>query len=358
MTPLGVRLFQERLRIQHISGAPLRRVLDVVSWLTAVQSQDYAGAKWSIGQRLRNGTDAEIDQAFNSGSILRTHILRPTWHFVAPADIRWMLQVTAPHVIALNGYQYRKLELDASVFARTRKIITQALQGEKHLTRAELAVILREAGIVARNERLAAIVMQAELEGLVCSGALRGKQHTYALLEERVPPAPPLTADEALAELTHRFFLGHAPATLKQFIWWSGLSTAKAKAGLALVRSQLLEELIDGDSWFRTTRTKPMSPGMTAYLLPEYDEVLVGTRDMPLPDLPRSKHVRTWRDVFLRPLVIEGRRAGTWKRTFEKGAAQLELNLFASLSRAQMAAVQKVAERFGRFLELPVSIAR
>lgn len=353
---LTVDLWRQRLRNQHVAGPPLANPGDVVRLLGAVQSQDYSGAKWSVGQRVRNGTDAGLDAAFNSGRILRTHILRPTWHFVTPADIRWMLRLTAPHVLALNAYQYRELELDVAVFERSHALFAKALSGGIQLTRAELGGVLKQGGIVAATRRLAYIMMHAELSGLVCSGAPRGKQHTYALLEERVPPAPAMSRDEALAELTRRFFAGHAPATLQHYVWWSGLSVASAKAGVAMLGADLPGTVLDGNTWYgvRTPPPKPL-PG-AVHLLPEYDEALVGSAALAVPDLPRARRRGAWRDDWSRPVLVGGRRAGTWRRTVTARAVVLETNLFASLDRAQLKALDAAAQRYGRFLGLPVRV--
>src|SRR5262245_11522432 len=130
-------IVQQRLSNQHLAGNPLKTVAEVVGWLGAVQAQDYAGAKWAVGQRVQGAMDATIDQAFNAGTILRTHIMRPTWHFVTPADIRWLLELTAPRVNQVNATMYRKLELDETLFARSHKAIAGALEGEQFLTRIE-----------------------------------------------------------------------------------------------------------------------------------------------------------------------------------------------------------------------------
>ncbi|MGH7629908.1 MAG: winged helix DNA-binding domain-containing protein [Gemmatimonadales bacterium] len=324
--------------------------------LGAAQSQDYLGAKWSIGQRVRNGTDAGLDEAFAAGRILRTHILRPTWHFVTPADIRWMLRLTAPHVLALNGYQHRELELDEAVFERSHALFARALSGGIQLTRAELSGVLRQGGIVAAARRLAYIMMHAELSGLVCSGALKGKQHTYALLEERVPPSPAMSRDAALAELTRRFFAGHAPATLQHYVWWSGLSVASAKAGVAMLGADLPGTLLDGNTWYGVGTRPPTPQPAAARLLPEYDEALVGSADLAVPDLPRARRRGAWRDDWSRPVLVGGRRAGTWRRTVTPRAVVLETNLFASLDRPQSKALDAAAERYGSFLGLPVRL--
>lgn len=325
--------------------------------LCAVQSQDYSGAKWSVGQRVRNGTDAMVEQAFTSGRILRTHVLRPTWHFVTPADIRWILELTAPHVHRLNAFMYRTLDLDQPLFRKAHAAIAKSLCDGKELTRTELATVLKKAGIVAGGPRLAYIVMHAELEGLVCSGAVRGKQHTYALLEDRAARAKRLQRDEALAELAHRFFTGHAPATLAHFIWWSGLPVKDARQGLAAARPRLTSELIGGAEWFGATRKAAPRAPLTAWLVPEYDEALVGSKDMAVPDLPRSAGPGSWKDEWYRPVLIGGRRAGTWRRTIAGRKAVLETNLFTSLSSAQSRALEVAVERYGRYLGMPAILA-
>jgi Winged helix DNA-binding domain len=200
----------QRLHNQRISSTTFATPAEVVGWLGAVQSQDYAGAKWAVAQRTHSLTDAALDQAFAEGSILRTHVLRPTWHFVTPADIRWMLALSAPRVHQLNSSMYRKCELDDATFARSNAALANALQGRKQLTRSELATALAHVGIHADGFRLSYLMMYAELEGLICSGGRRGKQFTYALLEERVPQAQHLDNDQALAELVTRYFCSMA----------------------------------------------------------------------------------------------------------------------------------------------------
>ena len=253
MTALDIA--QQRLHNQRLVGAPFARPDEVVRWLGAVQAQEYPGAAWGIAQRTSGLSQPAIDQAFADGTILRTHAMRPTWHFVTPADIRWILALTTPRVHALNASYYRKLELDGSVLARSATVLTNALQGGRHLTRSELTTALEQAGIIRPTDdrlRLTYLVMHAELEGLICSGAMRGKQHTYALLDERVPATRTLEREEALAELTRRYFSSHGPATIKDFAWWSGLSTSDVKVGLELNTSQLETARVDGQAyWFR-----------------------------------------------------------------------------------------------------------
>src|SRR5689334_13495129 len=131
-------ILQQRLHNQLLSQTKFTQPSQVVAWLGAVQSQDYAGAKWAISQRTNGLTDAEIEQCFTNGEILRTHVLRPTWHFVRPEDIRWMLALTAPRVLTLLAYLDRQLEVDKTLIKQTNKILAKALNGGKQSTRAEL----------------------------------------------------------------------------------------------------------------------------------------------------------------------------------------------------------------------------
>lgn len=209
---------RQRLRNQGIAGATFKKPGDVVEWLAAVQAQDYAGAKWALGLRLQDATDDDVEQAFAEGAILRTHLLRPTWHFVTPADIRWMLALTAPRAHAVNADMSRKLELDNALFKRSNAALARALHGGRQLTRDELRGVLQKAGIATDGGlRLGYLLMRAELDGMVCSGARRGKQFTYALLDERAPHAKTLGREEALAELAQRYFVSRGPATVQDF---------------------------------------------------------------------------------------------------------------------------------------------
>ena len=188
---LELTLHGHRLRNQHLAGRGLADPAAIVAWLGAVQSQDYAGAKWGLAQRGHGITDRAIDDAFDRGRILRTHMMRPTWHFVAPDDIRWIQSLTAPRVHAANGSMYRTLELDPKTLATSRRTMARALSKHDSLTRPELQTALRRAGIPAEGHRLAYLVMDAELEQVICSGPRRGKQFTYALLDRRAPAWPP-----------------------------------------------------------------------------------------------------------------------------------------------------------------------
>src|SRR5437868_6619308 len=237
---------RRRLYNQYLWGAPCDSPEHVVGWLGAMQSQEFAYAKWSVAQRSRGATNAAMAQALADGAILRTHVLRPTWHFVLPADVRWLLDLTAPRVNALSGYYYRQLGLDDAVFAQTNALFLKALKGGRQLTRTELAAILQRSGIVASGQRLAYILMRAELDAVIISGALRGKQQTYAAFDERVPRAKKVPRENALAELTRRYFVSRGPATLTDYLTWSSLTAAEGRIGLEMVQSRLEHIVVGG----------------------------------------------------------------------------------------------------------------
>ena len=348
-----------RLHNERLIGSPFEKPEDVVEWLGAVQAQDYAGAKWGIGQRVKNCLDADVDEAYARGKILRTHVMRPTWHFVMPADIRWMLELTAPRVNAAMASYNRKLELDDAIFKRSKAAFVKALEGGKHLTRKELAEVLQEAGIIAAGQRLAHIVMRAELDAVICSGALRGKQHTYMLLEDRALQAKSLTREDALTELTRRYFTSHGPALVRDFAWWSGLTMADAKVGIELAGSGLLREVIgDKTYWFApsTTPTKVKDP--TIHLLPNYDEYLIAYRDHSASLIaPTNMDSAALYDMLARHIVVlNGRVIGGWRGTNKKNEVHIETKLLTPLTGAQAEGVHTAAERYSRFLGLPVTV--
>ncbi len=354
MTNLDI--LHQRLHNQHIVGTPFEKPGDVVQWLGAVQAQDYLGAKWALGLRMQNATDNVIEQAFTEGSILRTHVMRPTWHFVTRADIRWMLALTSPRVKALLAYMDRRLELDDSLISRSNAVIAKALQGGKQLTREALGSALAEAGIVAEGQRLLHLVMYAELDAVVCSGPRLGKQFTYMLLDERAPQARILDRDEALAKLIRRYYMGHGPATVQDFAWWSGLTMADTKAGLEMVGSHLSHEVIEDQTyWFSELIRPAAEQSQAAFLLPTFDEFLVGFTGF--DKSRRGEREATKNGIFDPPIVIGGRVTGQWRRTLKKGTAIIELASFAPWTTAESEAISAAAQRYGEFVGMAVVLS-
>ena len=355
---MALDITRARLRNQCLSGGRLKRPEDVVRWLGAVQAQDYAGAKWALGLRMQRARDADIEAAFTDGRILRTHVMRPTWHFVAPEDIRWMLALTAPRVRAAMAPYNRRLELDANVFRRSQRAMVRALRGGRQLTRQELRVVLQRAGVHAEGvQRLALIVMQAELDAVICSGARRGKQFTYALLDERVPMVRARSRDDSLTELARRYFTSHGPAQLHDFAWWSGLSVADARAGLATVDSELTRETIDGRTYWFPLSVRTLTSPRTAYLLPLFDEYLIAYKDRSAALDPSQWTQVASRDPFAAPVVVSGQVVGGWKRIHKRDSVGIALTPFAPLHKRDVAAITDAARAYTRFLGVDLELS-
>ena len=339
-------LVSQRLQNQRLSAPDFRKAVDVVRWFGAVQSQDFEAAKWALALRMQSATNAAIEEAFNRGIILRTHVMRPTWHFVAREDIRWLLELTAAGVNVRCGSGYRMFELDEAVFKRSHKILERALKDGKHLTRAELRRKLNESGVAANDTvRMGHILIRAELDRVVCSGPRVGKQLTYALFDERVPATNTIDRDEALAKLTRLCFRSHGPATLQDFVWWSGLSTADAKRGLEVVGSSL-EKILIGEKIYWSLRSKeaPAPSAYTAHLLPVYDEYFVAYKDrQSVFGSQDGKSLSTW-DSLGPAIVINGVAAGTWNKK------SVEVKFTRALKKAERVAIAQATTRYAEFL--------
>jgi Winged helix DNA-binding domain len=347
-----------RLRNQRLSGGRLTHPQEVVRWLGAVQAQVYGDAKWALGLRLQRSRDAQIEAAFSKGSILRTHVMRPTWHFVAPADIRWMLALTAPRVSAAMAPYNRRLELDASVFRRSENAMVRALRGGRQLTRRELRSVLERAGVRADGvQRLAHIVMQAELDAVICSGPRRGKQFTYALLDERVPMSRARSRADSLVELARRYFTSRGPAQMHDFVWWSGLTVADARAGLASVEGELAQDKVDGRTYWFSSSVRTLRSAPVAYLLPLYDEYLIAYKDRRAAlDTSRWTHIPP-PDPFSAPIVLNGQVVGGWKRLQSGSSISIALTLFAPLGKREVSAITAAARAYAVFLDVDLDLS-
>lgn len=341
----------ERLRNHKLSSPDFEKPADVVRWYGAVQAQEFHAAKWALALRMPKTTNAAVEDAFNRGEILRTHLLRPTWHFVTPEDIRWLLQLTGPRVNARCSAVYRQYELDEPVLKRSNRALTNALKGGKQLTRVELKAALNRAGIFADDGvRFAHILLRAELDGVVCSGPRRGNRFTYALLEERVPPSKHLTGDEALAELTRRYFASHGPATLADFVWWSGLTTNDARRGIALLDRDL-ERIEIGEHVYWSSSVAPKrSRDLDAHLLPSYDEYNVAYKNRQVVfDQNSISQITTW-GALGPTVIIDGRITGIWKTTGNENSITITVTPSRPLRKLEKLAVAKAAERYADFL--------
>jgi hypothetical protein len=359
-TKVRIDLARERLRNQRLIGAPFPTAAAVVGWLGAVQAQDYAGAKWALGQRVKGGRDTDVEGLCQDGRILRTHVLRPTWHFVLPDDIRWMLALTGPRVRAVMAYYDRRLALDDGVYGRSQAVLARALAGGHARTRQELAGALAAAGIQASGQRLGLIMMRAEVDAVITSGPRRGKQFTYALLDERAPAGRKLGRDEALAELAGRYFASHGPALPQDFAWWSGLTVGDARRGIASASPRLASATLDGKTyWFAPgAARRPPRGGPVVHLLPNYDELVVAYSDhepVLAPGMPQRFEARP--EVVANHLIaVDGRLVGGWRRREAKGAVTVETMLAARLGASARAGLAAAAARFQAFLGVPVQV--
>jgi hypothetical protein len=356
-------ILRQRQLNHRLTRSEFRRPSDVVASLGAVQAQDYPAAKWALGLRAPALTDEDVESAFTDGRILRTHVLRPTWHFVAPADIRWMLALTGPRIDANNALYYRRLGLDGAVLARSRGILERALRDGTYLTRVEVGAALRRARINVQGQALAHLMMHAELGGLVCSGPRRDRQFTYALVEERAPRARKLTRDEALGELTRRYFSSHGPATLKDYVWWSGLTAGDARRGIEIAAQDLEKQVTDERTWWAAppaavVRTARLT--REAHLLPNYDEYLVAYRDRDAVAGPSrvGPGGPSGVDVFAHTLIIGGRVAGSWTRTHGRDSARVDVVTDRRLTVSDRRAISAAGDRYGRFMKQPVVCAQ
>lgn len=353
----GVRTGREtvlrrRLATQRLASAPLARASDAVRLLTCVQSQERDHAFFSLAMRSRAATYADVRAEHDHGAFLRTHILRPTWHFVAPEDLRWILALTSPRVERAMAARHRQLGLDDDrVMGRGLDLLGELLRDGHHLTRGEIGDAFAARGApVAAGQQLGHLLLVAELRGLLCSGPVKGVHHSYALVDLVVPPAPERDREEALVELVRRFFAGHGPAAVHDFTRWSSLTVADARRALAAIGDDLECVEVDGTPlWFDPTVPARTTAGHPAYLLPVYDEVVLTyprlgfpvAHDHPAPSPP---------DPFWARVLLEGVEVGLWKRTVRADVVEVELWLAPCVDGEGLAAVRGAAQRLADFL--------
>lgn len=349
----------QRLYNQYISRAAFEQPGDVVACLGALQGQDYLGALWAIGLRMRHATEAGIEQAIADKIIVRTWPMRGTLHFVAAADMRWLLKLMEPRAIASTAFRHRQLELDKATLTKSNSVLVRALEGGKQRTRPELAAALERAGISTGNYRMSHILHHASILRLICFGPRRGKQLTFTLFDEWVPADKEIERDEALAELARRYFTSHGPATLQDFIWWSGLMTADARDGLEMIKPQFIQEVFGGRAyWFREPAPVKKDAPSKAYLLPPFDEYTVAYKDRSaVLDPAYAKLMNTGYGIFKPVVVVDGQIVGIWKREFKKNLVAIEISLFNPLTKADQKRITVAADRYARFLGLPADIS-
>lgn len=346
-----------RLANQQIADAISTSPAAVVSRLLAIQAQDYRGALWSIGLRMPGSTSAQIEQAIADRSVVRTWPMRGTLHFVTAADVKWMLALLTPRVMKGSAGRMRQLEIDDSVLSRSRKAFVKALRDGSPLTRAAMYEVLERAKIPPANQRGIHILSRLSQEGLLCFGPHSGTQPTFALLDEWIPRSRSLRRDEALAELTSRYFRGHGPATIRDFAWWSGLTLGDARAGVATIVAELREDHVGSVAYLALRNTPNVSAATrrsarALYLLPGFDEYMLGYTDrgIALDPAHAQKIVPGNNGMFMPTIVARGRVIGTWRSVVSRRALTVTPLPFAPLSSRDVRAFAAAAKRYEEFL--------
>ncbi len=349
-------IVRQRLAAQRISRATLARPADVVATLGAVQAQDYLGALWAVGLRARGISEQDVERALADREIVRTWPMRGTLHFVAAADARWMTELLAARPAAAAAGRLRSYGIDEEVLKRARRALVRNLEGGRRRTRPDLYRVLERAKVRAAGERGLHVLWRLAQDCVLCFGPREGKQQTFVLFDEWLPGARRLPREEALAELAHRYFAGHGPATLADLAWWSGLKVADARLAIALAGRRIEERRVGGESmWLsRSSQAAPATPA-GAYILPAFDELLVGYADRSAAVDPADAHAWSDGGRLLRPtVVVRGRVVGTWKRRIERRELVFSPALLAPLRPSDAGAVERAVGRYARFLGLEV----
>ena len=349
MRPAELR--RRRLARQHLAGRGLATPAEVVRWLGAVQAQDLRGALWGIGQRTAGASEADLEQAIAGGALVRSWPMRRTLHLVAAGDLRWMLRHLASRALRGMAGRLRQLGLDAAELARAGRQLERALAGGRQLTRAEIYQRLARGGVATDEQRGIHIIASLAMEGLLCFGPLRGKQPTFVLLDEWVPPADVPGRDEALAALARRYLESHGPATAADLAWWAGLSLGEARAAIEAARPHV----VLGRDGYADAAAPPARARPAARLLPPWDEYTVAYRDRSAILEPAAAEVA--RGGIVAPVVVlDGRVAGTWRRRRTRREVEIAAELIAPPGAAHRRALAAAAARLGAFHGLPAAL--
>ena len=345
-----------RLSSQRIAATDFTSPKQLVAWMGAMQAQDYAMVKWAVGVRLQHATDANVESAIDKAEIIRTHLLRPTWHLVSADDIYWMLDLTAPQIKRGMKTRQNELGLTESVLSKSRKVIEKILRDGNSATREELIAALNKAGIATDENRASHIFVAAELESLICSGEVKGGKQTFSLLNERVPQIKRLGRDDALASLAKRYFSSHGPATADDFNWWSGLPASDARRALDMVKSEFSSAVVDAKTyWFAEVNVKQKE---SVFLLPAFDEFIISYRDRSAA-ITEENHKRavSSNGIFHPVAVVNGQVAGVWKRSFKKDKVLVDLKPFAGFTKSSQKLLEAALVQYGEFLGRSVQLS-
>lgn len=344
----------ERLYSQKMRSESYRTPETVVSWMGVVQAQDYPGAKWSIGLRLSNKTDKYIEKALKSKQIVRTWANRGTLHFVHAEDIKWLLNLLSQRFIKVNARRYRELGLDDKILLRSETILKDALEGTKGIKRSDLRSILEESGVSTEGQRFTFILQRASLDGYIHQGIAIKNDPVYYSMDDL--PSSQLNHDEALKEISKRYFNSHGPATLKDFVWWSGLRVKDATKGLTSIKSQLYKfEIANKTYWsgresIKSGDTEEGSP--IVHILPIYDDYLLGYKDRGASiDDATKKLLKPQYGRFSQVIIVNGIVTGTWKREILGDKVSFKLNHYRKLTNSENEALISEIFKYAKFID-------
>lgn len=340
-----------RLVSQHVSVNKFKTAGELLGWMGALQAQDYAMAKWALGVRLPGTTEKSIEAAFNRGEFLRTHVLRPTWHMVTAQDIRWMLELTAPQIRSAVRARNKELGISEAFLEKTYDILKIFFSSGKHLSKADLLDLFTLEKIKLDSAQLYHLLLNAELDGILCSGRIKEKEQTYAIFAERALSSRNKTRDKALAELATRYFASHGPATIHDFAWWSGLSLTDSRTAVALSEKNIASEKIGSQTyWFSPTLSAIKNEKDAVYLLPAFDEFIISYKDRRhiLLEHDQAKAISS-NGVFRPVIVVNGLVVGLWSRTTKKNTFIIELKPFVQLNKNVRHEIENKAAGYGVF---------
>ncbi|WP_343700484.1 winged helix DNA-binding domain-containing protein [Chitinophaga sp.] len=349
-------ILQHRLLHQYIAASPAKTPAEVVSQLCAVQAQDFAGAKWSIGLRAPGLTDAAVEEAIANKSIVRLSSLRGTIHMIAAEDVRWIGKLIKPRMVAAYSSYYAGIGLNEALFSKSHAVIRKTLEGGRQASRDELKEALEKKKIDTSGHRMNHFISRAGVDLVICCAPRRGKEFTYTLLDEWLPPkAEKQSAQGGLARLALRYFTGHGPATAQDFAWWSGFTLTAVKAAIQSTGHSLQKIRFGEQEYWMGPSASKTPPANSLFLLPGFDEYYIGYSDRGLlADTATLKELIPPNGILQPTIVVNGRIEGTWKRTVKKNVLQLEANPFSPLSNTRKKVMSKRSTEFGAFMGMPV----
>lgn len=342
-----------RLYSQQLANPVFDNPKDLVSWMGAIQAQDYAMSKWAVGIRLKSGNLQTVNEALAKGEILRTHVMRPTWHYVAAEDIRWMLKLSAKRIMAANDSyaKGRGQDISPAIYNKANHLLEKILANNNHQTKQEIDEAFRKAGLETDERQSNRFLTHAEAEGIICSGIDKNKKITFALLEERVAPVKELHKEEALAKLARNYFRSHSPAGLKDFIWWSGLTATEAKQAVSFIEHELITERFCAQNFYVHQSCKEEKVTDVLHILPSYDEYLISYKDR--TDVLKAEHQPKAFNTFglFRPVILhDGQIVGNWNKAVKRNALSISMEWFEQKTKIKKALLQRAEERYLDFL--------